>query len=326
MKFNLRLTMRITGLILFSAACAVAQNGSFGTPIAGYVLDRSTSSLRPVLGIPGAATLGAPIQSDYSWNAAYVAPKGDSFIGVAIDGSTHWFVMSGGAFAEKTVAGIMTLPARVVYSPNGTAAALYGSGQAQIVTGLPGAPSIAATIQIKAPSEAGQRHIAPLLAVSDDGQYLLAAGNGSIQLANANGSVRTVMPAGSAAAVAFAPGTHDAAIAARGTGALLIRDIDGSAIQQLLAPDGQAFNAVAGIAFSTDGSHVFYASASAKSVSVFDLAGGRNDIACSCAPSQLTAMGAAFRLTELTKDPLWLLDASASGPRVVFVPALTAAQ
>lgn len=318
--------MRTTALILFSAVCALAQDGSFGTPIAGYVLDRSASSLRPVLGIPGAATLGAPVQSDYSWNAAYVSPAADSFIGVAIDGSTHWFVMSGGAFTEKTVAGTMTLPARVVYSPNGTAAALYGSGQAQIVTGLPGSPSITATVDLKAPSQPGQRHIAPVLAVSDDGQYLLAAGSGSVQLANANGTVRTVMQAGPSAAVAFAPGTHDAAIAARGTGALVIRDIDGSAIQQLLASDGQPFSTVAGIAFSADGSHVFYASASAKAVSVFDLAGGHNDIACSCAPSQLTPMGAAFRLTELTKDPLWLLDASASGPRVVFVPALTAAQ
>jgi hypothetical protein len=32
-------------------------------------------------------------------------------------------------------------------------------------------------------------------------------------------------------------------------------------------------------------------------------------------------MGSAFRLTELASDPLWLLDAPESAPRIVFVPA-----
>jgi hypothetical protein len=35
-------------------------------------------------------------------------------------------------------------------------------------------------------------------------------------------------------------------------------------------------------------------------------------------------MGSVFRLTELSGDPLWLLDAPESAPRIVFVPAFEA--
>jgi hypothetical protein len=58
----------------------------------------------------------------------------------------------------------------------------------------------------------------------------------------------------------------------------------------------------------------------------FDLSGNRLDMACSCSPAELTPMGTSFRLNELTADPLWLVDAGVSGPRVVFVPALRASQ
>lgn len=313
-------------LLLFAAAAACAQNGSLNAPLAGYVFDNGAHAMRPVMGIPGAATIGAPLDWGDTLNAAYAAPKSDSFIGVASDGSTHLFANSSGTIGEVSLPGLMASPARVAFSPQGTALVLYASGQAQIVTGLPGSPALAATVTLKTPAADGQRHIAPALAVSDDGQLVLAAGSGLVQLAAANGAVSPVMQAQTGAAVAFAPGSHDAAIAARGTGALLIRDVAGSAIQQSLASDGQAFNAIAGIGFSADGSTVYLASASAKSIAVFDLTGGRTDLTCSCTPAELTPMGAAFRLTELSADPLWLLDTSVAGPRIVFVPALRAAQ
>jgi hypothetical protein len=138
--------------------------------------------------------------------------------------------------------------------------------------------------------------------------------------------VRPVIQTGSEAVVAFASGSHDAAIAAPGKGAILIRDVPGTAAETPLASDGPAFASPTGIGFSADGSHVFFASASARAVSAFDLSGNRTDMQCSCSPAELTPMGGSFRLTELASDPLWLLDAGATGPRVVFVPALKAAQ
>jgi hypothetical protein len=312
-------------LVVFCGAAA-AQTGSFSAPVAGYVFDSAAQALRPVLGIPGAATLGAPINSSYSLTAAYVAPKLDSYFGIASDGSVHWFSISSGVFQEGAVSGLAASPERVVFSPSGTAAALFANGQAQLLTGLPSTPSIAGTISLDTRETQRARRVAPALAVSDDGAYMLAAMNGSVQLAGKNGVARPVIQTGSAAVVAFAAGGHDAVIAAPGAGAILIRDVPGTAVQTPLASDGPAFTSPAGIGFSADSSHVFLASASAQTVSAFDLSGNRTDMPCSCSPAELTPMGGSFRLTELASDPLWLLDAGATGPRVVFVPALKAAQ
>jgi hypothetical protein len=311
--------------LLACAGIASAQNGTFNGPVAGYVFDSAAHALRPVLGIPGASTVGAPVNAGYSFSAAYVAPRQDSFFGIAADGSPHWFVITAGAVKENPIDGAAGSPERIVFSPSGSAAALYANGSAQIVTGLPGAPVVSATIALSAPDPRHPRRLAPALAVSDDGAYLLVASGNSIQLAGKNGVVRPVIQTGSDAVVAFAPGGHDAAIAARGTGALLIRDVPGASAQQILASDGPAFNAPVGIAFSTDGKRVFVASASQQSVASFDLAGNRADLSCNCAPSELTPMGASLRLNEFSADPLWLVDSGAS-PRVVFVPALRSAQ
>jgi hypothetical protein len=312
--------------VLILASVASAQTGVLSGPVAGYVFDNGAQAVRPVLGIPGASTVGSAISAGYSFKAAYVAPRQDSFFGVAADGSTHFFAIAAGAVSEQAIDGLIASPERIVFSPSGTAAALYANSQAQIVTGLPGAPALAGTMALSETTARRGRRTAPSMAVSDDGAYILAALNGAVQLASQNGVVRPAVQTGPDAVMAFAPGGHDAAVAARGTGAILIRDVPGAAGQQILASDGPLFNATAGIAFSADGKRVFVASASQKSVAAFDMAGNRSDFACSCSPVELTPMGTSLRLNELSSDPLWLVDTGVTGPRVVFVPALRAAQ
>jgi hypothetical protein len=322
-------TMRyLPHALLLFAGLAAAQTGAgtFTGPVAGYVFDRGAHALRPIVGIPGSASVGSPMDAGYTFNAAYVAPRQDSFAGVSTDGATHLFSITAAGLKENAVDGLMASATRVTFSPNGTSAALYANGQAQIITGLPGAPAIVATVSLGEINQRGARKLPPAMAVSDDGAYLLSTATGIVQLAGKDGVVRPVMKAGADAVLAFAPNSHDAAIAARGTGAVLIRDVAGTAAQQPLASDGPAFNATAGIAFSADASHVFLASASQQAVISFDLSGNQSSIACNCAPAELTSMGSSFRLTELSSDPLWLLDAGAAGPRVVFVPALRATQ
>jgi hypothetical protein len=305
------------------AGFAQAQQGSVAGPVAGFVFDRGAQALRPLPGIPGASTVGGPISSGYQLTAAYVAPRLDSVFGVAADGSTHYFTLSSTTLSEVSIDGLMAQPERVAFSASGAAAVLYSSGQAQMVVGLPGSPSLAGSLALRQ----GARAIHPTsLAISDDGAYLLFAVGGSIQLASQSGGVRAVISAGAGASVAFAPGAHDAAIAARGTGVMMIRDVPGSAVQQNLAVDDGSFEVVAGLGFSQDGARVFVATAAAQPVIVLDLSGNRTSVACACSPTELAPMGNAFRLNELGAGPLWLADAGLSGPRTVFVPALVAAQ
>ena len=71
-------------------------------------------------------------------------------------------------------------------------------------------------------------------------------------------------------------------------------------------------------------SKLYVASSSAQGVVIFDLsANSRSFIACDCTPSMLVPMGSLFRLNEFGSAPLWLFDAGAPAPRIVFVPAPT---
>jgi hypothetical protein len=319
---------KYTVLLIALSGFAQAQQGSIGGPVSGFVFDGGSQALRPIRGSAGAATFGDPIACAYPLTAAYVAPHQDSAFGVAAAGATgiatHYFTLNSSTLTEVSIAGLMTQPEHVVFSPSGTAAALYANGQAQLVTGLPGSPVLAGSL----PLRQGAQSIHPTsLAVSDDGTYLLFAVGSSIQLASQSGGVRGVMTAGAGASVAFAPGSgYNAAVAARGTGAVLIQNVAGSAAQQTLAVDDGSFEVVAGLSFSTDGKHLFAASAAAQSVVTLDLSGNRADIACSFTPTELQPMGNLFLLTAFGTGPLWLADTGSSGPRVVFVPALTAAQ
>jgi hypothetical protein len=313
---------KYTLILLAAAAFAQSQQGSVAGPVAGFVFDSGAQTLRPVRGIVGASTIGGPMTAGYQLTAAYVAPRQDSVFGVAADGSTHYFTLNSATLTEAAIDGLIAMPERVAFSPSGTAAVLYSNGQAQLVKGLPGAPTLAGTLQMR--QAAGQIH-PDSLAVSDDGVYLLFSTGGSIQLASQSGGIRGVMTAGAGASVAFAPGGYDAAVAARGTGAVLITNVPGSAAQQTLAAGDASFQVIAGLGFSADGKRLFIASAAANSVVTLDLAGNRTDIPCTCTPTELTPMGNAFRLNEMSSGPLWLADNGSSAPRVVFVPAITAA-
>ncbi len=148
-----------------------------------------------------------------------------------------------------------------------------------------------------------------MLVAAGSGVHLLGAGAGK-QLVAARG-----------AAVAFAPGTHDAAIAAASV--TLVKDVGGAAAQQLIAAEGAGPSTV-GAAFSGDSSKLFVAVAAGQGVTAFDLTDGTSSaIRCDCTPVGITGMGNVYRLNEVGSAPLWLLDTTATTPRIVFVPVKT---
>jgi WD40 repeat protein len=311
------------------AASLYGQQGSISGPSSGFVFDSSARVLRQIHGIPGASIIGEPVDFGFSLAAAYVAPRLDSALVMADDGTLHLFRLTGstgGVPAEYHLEGLSTSAARVVFSPAGTAAALETAGRVQIVKGLPDAAVIAATLTLPSVRSASALAASPRprlsragsLAISDDGAYLLFVAGGSVQLMGTAGDGYKLMDAGAGALVAFSAGGHDAAIAWGGAGLVLFRDLTGASERRELT--GTA--APTGLAFSPDGRKLFVASASARSVAGYDLGSGdRATIACDCKPGALVAMGNLFRLNEPGVDPLWLLDAGAAEPRIVFVPA-----
>jgi hypothetical protein len=306
-------------LLAIPAIPLFGQSGQIAGPAIGFVFDGSVHALRPILGIPGAATLGDPLDAGFALSSATVAPRQDSAIVTAADGSLHLLRLASGA-AEVLCGACPSTAEDAVFSPSGTAVALYSAGRVQIVTGLPDAPAAGAAFEVGSMPRLGHRApMAPPMALSDDGAWLLASSSVAVNLFGSNGGPRQLLAAGPDAPVAFAPGSHDAAVAAAGgTAVTLFHDVAGASTEQpLTAPDGvRHINA---LAFSADGSRLYVSSGAEQSVTAIDIASGTSTAAvCDCALSVLVPMGNVLRLNGLGNGPLWLLDSAAA--RVVFVP------
>jgi hypothetical protein len=314
-------------------ACGLlaGQQSTVAGPVAGFVFDGSARVLRPIQGVPGASLLGDAVNFGFALAAVYVSPRQDSAFVVGADNSLHLFRLNSGAVAEVGLGNLAGVPQTVVFSPSGTAAALFAMGKARVLTGLPNAPALAGTVAVPDSGQVtarpgrtspGRTPIGPL-ALSDDGAYLLTVAQGSVRLLNSQGENRSLVLAGPDAFVAFGPGGHDAAVMDPVAGLTLLRDAAGAASPQVLATPGGGLIDPVGLAFSQDAATLYVASGTAQSVTAFNLAAGgsRSAIGCACTPSILVPMGKLFRLNDLGRGPLWLLDTGGGNPRMVFVPA-----
>ena len=315
------MTKRLLGLL--GAIClAYGQTGAVSGPSAGYVFDPSIKGLRQIRGIPGAALLGDPLEVGITLAAAEIAPRGDSAIATASDGSVHLLRLQNGVATEIAAKDLLQSPSRVVYSPSGSSAAILGAGSVQILKGLPGMPDVGHSLTVpSAPDAAAQaaasatrRVNRPSAAVSDDGSCVLIVRDKSVVLLTNPGGIRVLTDAHGAAAVAFAPGGRDAAVVTGGT-LSLFQDVAGASTRQ----DFPNAGAAAALAFSADGGKVLIAGP--RAVEVLDRAtGARASAECDCRLEGLSPMGNFFRLNEAGAGPLWLLDTT-SEPKLFFVPA-----
>jgi hypothetical protein len=317
----LSMISRILPIVTFASLAAVLDaqpQGTINGPVAGYVFDKAAHALRPVLGLPGASLLGSPIKWRYRVDQAYIAPQLDSAVGVTPEGAFHLFRVRDGLVTETAVGGLALAgsPYTVAFSPSGNSVALYAGNRVQLITGLPDSPVVGGSIDLTATG------VPSAIAVSDDARLLLMSVSNSIRFFESYADMGKLIDTAPGALVAFSAGGHDAAVADSGAGVVLFRDLAGSGASQVIAPPDENGAAFSALAFSADGKALFLATAGAQAVTQLDLSDGtRSRMACNCSPTALARMGSVFRLTELAGDPLWLLDAPESAPRIVFVPA-----
>jgi hypothetical protein len=317
----------LSSVLLLMTATLLAQQGVVNGPIAGYVFDARTQSLRSIRGVPGAAQISDAVDFGAPITAAWTSPKLDSALVVTADGVPHIYRLDGGRASEMHVDGLVA-PARALFSPSGTALGLVTPGSVRIFKGLPDAPVVTGTVELPtrpmavAAGPARGKLRSPgsgPLAVSDDGLYLLYGNGSAIEILPVAADSRKLTDAAENAIPVFAPGGHDAAVI-DAQAVSLFSDVAGAATVRRLLP---GIAGVSGAAFSGEGKRLFVASAS---VVVIDaVSGDRNDIACNCHPSGLARMGSSYRLNDLGAGPLWLFDAAAE-PRIVFVPAAAPAK
>lgn len=125
------MTHRLTcAFLVLLAGPAGAQTGAFYVPRAGFVYQSSSRTLRPLLGIPGATYMSAPVLSDI--NAASVAPGGKWAFVTTATRSTFISDLSEAAPVESDSNGIIDAVDRVAWSPDASFALLYSSSSARL--------------------------------------------------------------------------------------------------------------------------------------------------------------------------------------------------
>jgi hypothetical protein len=286
----------------------------------GYTWNSGDSSIRPVLGVAGASRLGSAVGPA---PGAYVTAAITNASGAALlqDSKGNVSVMQLPSGEPQTLARGISAPLQFAFSRTGNYAVGYASGLAQVmvVSGLPSSP--AATMQNVS---------AGLLAasISDDGSLLLAlsSGAGGVTVSVA-GAKQAVAQLGGFGGFAFLPGIDTAAIADSAANTLLL------AKNVSTAPSVQAVPLAAGllvqpfaVASSADGRWIFAANHADNSVVRVDLTNAIPAVKIPC-PTPLTQLvawngNAAFALTNPVTGPSWILSATVTNPRVLFVPAL----
>jgi hypothetical protein len=316
--------MTVTRFLLLGFALLqshAAETGLTG-PVLGYVFDPA-NGLQPIRGISGALTVGAPLDLPDNLGKLVVAPRQDYALAIAASDS-HVLRLEPGLAIENLGLAIGATDV-IALSPAGTAAAFYDreKNRIQVIAGLPSKGRIAREFELSAfPGALAS------LTVDDSAEAVVVGfsgvANDAIVALGVDGSVRTLTGARSASASCFLSGTRDVLIAdGPASRVYLLKDVTGTAEPLLLAEDTTTFVDPAAVAASKDNKQAFVVSSGMPGVARIDLAGGGVTFTpCNCAPSQLTPLSgkAVFRLTEPSSEPMWLFDADAAEPRIVFVP------
>ena len=321
MSHTLVVLVRLGLLALALSTTAKSQAPRMSGPILGYVFDPALEGVRPIYGIPGAATLADPIELGAPLYDAAVSPTQDYVLAFAgPDRKLALIRLAGDSTAITLLPGAWPDSGRIVLSPTGASAGLYepSGSRLQTITGLPQAPSLAGVYDLSTlPGEA------TALALGDDGSAVLAAAGGNIFFLGPDEPPRFLCSAGEISAIAFFHGSTDAVFSDRVRNTVYrLRDPAGSREMTLLAGEQDGISEPVSVALSGDNALVFIASRGRAAVGMAPATGGPlAQVPCGCSPTTLQRLhgNATFRLTEPSSMPLWLLETAAE-PRVVFVP------
>ncbi len=289
-------------------------------PVMGFVLDDS-AAVRPILGIPGAATLGGPAFSLAGFDKVVFSPQRDYALARTRSGARPALLKDLGRLLDASLLDLPPGPDRIVTSPSGDTAAFYytDSRTVMVVAGLPGSPSVSWTIEL--PDLAGGL---VALAVSDGGVAVLAAGGEQVILLTPDIGPRHLCAVDGSPSLAFFVNSLDAVVADGVLNRVMtVRDPKGAAQITQIADASQGVSQPVAVAVTGDNRRVLVANAEPAGVVTLSLAGESPvTLPCNCKLTGLERLAgsAAFRLSEPGEAPLWLLDAGDSPPRLVFVP------
>ena len=308
-----------------AAPGAAASSLPLTSPTLGYVWDASASALRPVMGVSGAASVGAPLFAGRTFTAGVASPRLQYALLTESNGQVELATLPSGVPSPLT--GQLSANQRLALSASGNNALLYAPDARTmiLIEGLPAAPSLH-TITLPSATLPAQA------SVSDDGLMLTSTaasdGSSTLQVIRLDGSSAQVATVASLGGMAFVPHTESAlfADAARNLVQLASHLDLTPSVTQIAAGSTQGIQQPIAIAASSDGHWGIVASANNTTVVRLDLSGQSTplQVRCSCSPVLLQPMlgNDVFLLTALGTRSITLFDGDAPTPRTAFVAGL----
>lgn len=282
------------------AALAHAQTGTLDSPMLGYVAD-SAGAVRPIRGIPGSATLGAAVDGRLH--------------GVAVRPAYALGIDDSGAAILVTAGGRRTLPVtgatNVFLSSRGMTAAIWRGGAAilDIVTGLPDAAAVIRSIPLDSAPDG--------LAISDDGASI------AVLERSRRGFDTLSWIAGANAPAVLYRSRRIESIAMLDSAVLVAERNTVKLVSPSFGPQvvADGLDGVISATASADGSRIVIGTGSGAVQIIDRTAGTRRTLDCACTPGVLAPLrgNAVFRLNDPGDGPLWILDAGAGEPRLLFI-------
>ena len=291
-------------------------------PQLGYAWNGKDDTLRPILGVPGAAQFGAGVVTAKSYVNAAVA--GTHAVALAGDGSMDRLSLPDGA--ASPLPGSAPANAEIRFSAAGTSALTFvpGSTRYLLITGIGTTPQATTGTSAQPILEA---------AVSDQGTAALALASGggaSVNVLAVNGTVQRVGTAASLGGLSFAGSSENLVFADAQSNTVTLVQAASSAPAASTLSTGGLLSKPVSLGTSPDARWVVVVNGADASVVRLGLASQTAPlrIPCACQPafaSPLTRNGV-FRLTALGTTPVWIADAAASSPRTLFIPAFSSNQ
>ncbi len=285
-------------------------------PILGFAPGAHARELQTLSGIPGASTFGPALMLPEAVKQVYTAPGQRSAL-IMQEGSPGLSVFRLDSQSAVPIVGSLESCDAAWFSPTGAAVAVRSGARVQIIRGLPAAAAAGAQIAVNG------SWIAP----SDDGRLLLSASpDGVVHLAHDGSPPVPLLFETDAAAATFLPLSHDAVIADRRNGSLiLMSDLDRNGTTLVVASGLEIGAGEVFLRPSADGRSVFLTWAGSQRLLwiAIDPEVAPRAIDLPVAASRLDAMRSldTFLFSAEPGQPAWLLVRAADGVRSVFVGA-----
>jgi hypothetical protein len=313
--------MKLALLIGACALAALGEDARLTGPAPGFVFDRASQSIRPILGVLGSSHLGSAVAGGFE--VASISPLGT--FALATQGSKLYLVRNLDASqADFTpLDSALSGATRFAWAQDGMSVGIYSADtqRAQILRSLTNTPAIDDFIDLS--SLDGKVSVLAL----DGSRLLIGAASpdsGGVYVADGQSAPKLLMRAANPVALSLDTAKGDLYIADRDNNQIwMVRGYAGDAVPMLFAGDRAGVSSPVGIRIS--GGRLLVANAGSRSIDAFDIATRASlaHVDLDFAPARMDALGSG-QLSLLNfggpDEPLYVLDGGAN-LAVYFVPA-----